>query len=105
MIQSMTGYAAGTRDLGSAILSLELKCVNSRYLDLGFRFSEDLRTLEMPMREVLSARIARGKLECRAYLQPQNTGPREATPNAAVIARLSQLQTGVLAALPKAWRS
>ena len=102
MIQSMTGYAAGTRDLGSAILSIELKSVNSRYLDLGFRMSEDLRSLEMPIRELLSARIARGKVECRAYLQAQNTTPREAVPNAAVITRLTQLQAGVLAAAPDA---
>lgn len=102
MIQSMTGYAAGTRDLGSAILNIELKSVNSRYLDLGFRMSEDLRSLEMPIRELLSARIARGKVECRAYLQTQNTTPREAAPNAAVIARLTQLQAGVLAAAPDA---
>jgi uncharacterized protein (TIGR00255 family) len=100
MIQSMTGYAAGTRDLGSAILSIELKSVNSRYLDLGFRMSEDLRALEMPIRELLSARITRGKVECRAYLQPQNVSPKDAAPNAAVIARLVQLQHGVLAAVP-----
>ncbi|HEY1089478.1 MAG TPA: YicC/YloC family endoribonuclease [Burkholderiaceae bacterium] len=98
----MTGYAAGTRDLGSAILSIELKSVNSRYLDLGFRMSEDLRSLEMPIRELLSARIARGKVECRAYLQAQNSAPRDAAPNAAVIARLAQLQAGVLAAAPDA---
>ena len=102
MIQSMTGYAAGTRDLGGSILSIELKSVNSRYLDLGFRMSEDLRALEMPIRELLSARIARGKVECRAYLQAQNSAPREAAPNAAVIARLTQLQAGVLAVQPDA---
>ena len=107
MIQSMTGYAAGTRDLGSAILSIELKSVNSRYLDLGFRMGEDLRSLEMPIRELLSARIARGKVECRAYLQTQNTAaqksePGQAAPNAAVISRLVQLQAGVLTALPDA---
>ena len=102
MIQSMTGYAAGTRDLGGAILSIELKSVNSRYLDLGFRMSEDLRALEMPIRELLSARIARGKVECRAYLQAQNSTPREAAPNAAVITRLTQLQAGVLAVQPDA---
>lgn len=106
MIQSMTGYAAGTHDLGSAILSIELKSVNSRYLDLGFRMSEDLRALEMPIRELLSARIARGKVECRAYLQAQNSTPtkdeKSAAPNAAMIARLTQLQAGVLAAAPDA---
>jgi uncharacterized protein (TIGR00255 family) len=50
----------------------------------------------------LSARIARGKVECRAYLQAQNSAPRDAAPNTAVIARLSQLQAGVLAAVPGA---
>ncbi|MBX9849093.1 MAG: YicC family protein [Rhodocyclaceae bacterium] len=105
MIQSMTGYAAGTRDLGSAILNIELKSVNSRYLDLGFRMSEDLRTLEMPIRELLSAKLSRGKIECRAYLQSQHStqgNADDATPNAAVIARLVQLQAGVLNALPSA---
>ncbi|HWU84782.1 MAG TPA: YicC/YloC family endoribonuclease, partial [Rhodocyclaceae bacterium] len=90
MIQSMTGFAAGTRDLGSAILSIELKSVNSRYLDLGFRMSEELRSLEMPIRELLAARIGRGKVECRAYLQAQAGAPREAAPNQAVINRLAQ---------------
>lgn len=105
MIQSMTGYAAGTRDLGSAILNIELKSVNSRYLDLGFRMSEDLRTLEMPIRELLSAKLSRGKIECRAYLQTQHSAhgnADDAAPNAAVIARLVQLQAGVLNALPNA---
>ncbi len=105
MIQSMTGYAAGTRDLGSAILNIELKSVNSRYLDLGFRMSEDLRTLEMPIRELLSAKLSRGKIECRAYLQSQHStqgNADDAAPNAAVIARLVQLQAGVLNALPNA---
>ena len=51
MIHSMTGYAAASRDLGSAVLNLELKSVNSRYLDIGFRLGEDLRFLEMPLRE------------------------------------------------------
>ena len=105
MIQSMTGYAAGTRDLGSAILNIELKSVNSRYLDLGFRMSEDLRALEMPIRELLSAKLSRGKVECRAYLQSQHSahgGNEQAAPNPAVLARLTQLQAGVLAALPGA---
>lgn len=104
MIQSMTGYAAGTRDLGGAILSIELKSVNSRYLDLGFRMSEDLRALEMPIREALSARIGRGKVECRAYLQGQGSSRSDdsAAPNPAVLARLAQLQRGVLTTLPDA---
>ena len=69
MIHSMTGYAAASRDLGSAVLNLELKSVNSRYLDIGFRLGEDLRFLEMPLREKIAERIARGKIEMRGYLR------------------------------------
>ena len=65
MICSMTGYAVKTREFGRGTLQLELKSVNSRYLDFHFRISEDLRALEMPLRELLAARIARGKVECR----------------------------------------
>ena len=43
MIQSMTGFAVQTRDLGGLSLHLELRSVNSRYLDLGFRIVDDLR--------------------------------------------------------------
>ena len=43
MIQSMTGYAAKTRDLEFGSLSLELKSVNSRFLDIHFRVGDELR--------------------------------------------------------------
>jgi hypothetical protein len=71
MIYSMTGYAAASRDLGSAVMNFEIKSVNSRYLDISFRLSEDLRFLEMPLREKLTERIGRGKIEFRGYLQAQ----------------------------------
>ena len=46
MICSMTGYAVKTRDLPRGTLQLELKSVNSRYLDFHFRIGEDLRANE-----------------------------------------------------------
>ena len=54
MICSMTGYAVKTRDLEHGTLQLELKSVNSRYLDFHFRVAEDLRALEIPLRELLA---------------------------------------------------
>lgn len=105
MIHSMTGYAAASRDLGSAALNLEIKSVNSRYLDIGFRLGEDLRFIEMPLRERIAERITRGKIECRGYLlaQPAQGGSvRERQPNAALLAELNQLDAAVRAALPQA---
>lgn len=63
----MTGYAAKTRDIGFGALQIELRGVNSRFLDLHFRIHDDLRALEAPIRELLTARIARGKVECRLF--------------------------------------
>jgi uncharacterized protein (TIGR00255 family) len=94
MIYSMTGYAAANRDLGSAVMNFEIKSVNSRYLDIGFRLSEDLRFLEMPLREKLTERIGRGKIEFRGYLQAQPAqagAARERTPDPALLPQAAPL--------------
>lgn len=90
MIQSMTGYAAKTRDVGFGTLQIELKGVNSRFLDLHFRVHEDLRALESPLRDLLTTRIARGKVECRLFFN-QASGKREQ--NGLVPERLDRLRT------------
>ena len=102
MINSMTGYASANRDLGQAVLALEIKSVNSRFLDIGFRLGEDLRFLEMAFRERIVERVGRGKIECRGYLQAQNAAGRERTPNADAIAELARLDVAVRATLPSA---
>ena len=105
MIHSMTGYASASRDLGRAALSLEIKSVNSRYLDIGFRLGEELRILEMPLRERIAERIGRGKIEVRGYVQPQTAqgaGPRERSPDPAALEELARLEAAVRAALPGA---
>jgi uncharacterized protein (TIGR00255 family) len=104
MIYSMTGDAAASRDLGSAVMNLEIKSVNSRYLDIGFRLSEDLRFLEMPLREKIVERIGRGKIECRGYLQaqPAQGAARERTPNPALLSELGKLDDAVRSVLPQA---
>jgi uncharacterized protein (TIGR00255 family) len=61
----MTGYAVASRELQYGTLSLELRSVNHRYLDIQFRLPDDLRAVEPVLRETLSAQVARGKVECR----------------------------------------
>ncbi len=102
MIQSMTGYAALTRDVGIGALQFELKGVNSRFLDLHFKIHEDFRGQEAALRELISATVARGKVECRLYL---NIGaPREASRDIqqAALERLLVLQADVRAHFPEA---
>jgi len=98
----MTGYAAVQIDLGSASLDLELKSVNSRYLDIQFRIGEELRFLEMPLRELISARIGRGKVECRGGLSASHTRGRNLAPDQGALEQLAKLQAAVRAVLPDA---
>ncbi len=101
-IHSMTGYAAQDRDLGQASLHLELKSVNSRFLDLNFRCAEELRFLEMPIREKLTAAIGRGKLDFRLYLQMRDGASAQLTPNLDLVGQLSALAKQVQGILPAA---
>src|SRR5512134_586146 len=65
MIHSMTGYASSAREFPFGVLSIELRSVNHRYLDIQFRLPDDLRAVEPGLRELLAENIARGKVECR----------------------------------------
>ena len=65
MIHSMTGYAVASAESPRGALTLELRSVNSRFLDLQFRVAEELRAAEPMLRELIAGRIARGKVDCR----------------------------------------
>src|SRR5262249_6971203 len=54
-------------------MTLELRSVNSRFLDLQFRVAEELRAAEPMLRELIARRIARGKVDCR--LSQANAAP------------------------------
>ena len=65
MILSMTGYAAASSENASGSLTLELRAVNHRYLDIQLRMPDELRSFEGAMREAISAQLQRGKVDCR----------------------------------------
>ena len=64
----MTGYAQASAGSPRGTLSLELRSVNARFLDVQFRIADELRALEPVLREQIVARIARGKVDCRVAL-------------------------------------
>ena len=112
-VYSMTGYAsaqqsagptaAGTEARATAAnrLGLEIRSVNSRFLDLSFRLSDDLRQHEPALRELLTSRLKRGKVEVRAALETTGADSlRE--PNARMLQRLNSLQDTVRSWLPDA---
>ena len=62
----MTGYANGSFKLDSSVsLSVEIRALNNRYLDLNIRLDDDLKYLEAKIKSMLSDTIKRGKVECR----------------------------------------
>ena len=100
-ILSMTGYASATRETNAGMLSLELKSVNSRFLDLQFRISDELRSYEPQLREALTAALARGKVDCRLILNRANSASPDIVVEQAMVARLIALQVQVLAVSPR----
>jgi uncharacterized protein (TIGR00255 family) len=102
MICSMTGYAAHTREVARASLSIEIKSVNSRFLDLGFRLPEDLRGLEPVLRERVAARIQRGKIECRVMVAPAPGSTPRLALNEPLLAALAEASRAARTAIPEA---
>ncbi len=102
MIYSMTGYAVKSRDVDCGTLHLELKSVNSRYLDVHFRVCDDLRFLEPTLREMIVARIGRGKIECRVNLLSTPLAKRQLLPNEDLLVQLKTLDTYIRALIPEA---
>jgi uncharacterized protein (TIGR00255 family) len=102
MIQSMTGYAAVAADVPGGRLSLELRSVNSRFLDLQFRVAEELRSLEPALRELIVARVARGKIDCRLYRNESAGAQRAQALDAQALARLRALSQQAEQAFPGA---
>jgi len=74
MIRSMTAFASGERITQSGTLGCELRAVNHRFLEIGVRLPDELRALEPALRERISARVARGKLDLTMRLRPPEGG-------------------------------
>jgi len=95
MILSMTGFAAVTADLPGVVLSVELRSVNHRYLDLQIRLPDELRSIESTLRERVSGELKRGKVECRVSLNRAAPGAAELAIDAQRVQRLAQAAADV----------
>ena len=73
MIRSMTAFARQVRQGEWGELSLELRSVNHRYLEVSPRMPEELRVIEGKLREAIARRLKRGKVDCNIRFQPAQT--------------------------------
>ena len=98
---SATGAETDARAPQTRRLGLEIRSVNSRFLDLSFRLPDELRAMEPTLRAMLTARLKRGKVEVRAALDSDD-GNSLQDPPARLLQRLNSLQDSVRAWLPSA---
>ncbi|MBD8528867.1 MULTISPECIES: YicC/YloC family endoribonuclease [unclassified Massilia] len=87
----MTGYAVATSEGAAGTLTIEIKSVNSRFLDLQFRINDELRALEPDLRAAIMAAITRGKVEARLSFGRKVAGGAQAL-NGELLADLARLQ-------------
>ncbi|HMM46356.1 MAG TPA: YicC family protein [Thiobacillaceae bacterium] len=102
MTASMTGFAARSLSVGHAGVSIDLRSVNQRFLELHFRLADEFRPLEPQLRELLNQRLARGKVECRIGLLPPLVATLDNGVNTGILERLAEWQDQVLDQLPDA---
>ncbi len=119
-VYSMTGYATATAGPSTPLettasadnlaprpaaaggaVSIELRSVNGRFLDLGLRLPDEYRSLEPALRDLLSAAFRRGKIELRLNVHGE-AGPQWPQPQPDQLNRLTRLESVVLGWLPKA---
>ena len=70
MIRSMTGFASTERQYPFGRLTWELRSVNHRYLEIGFRVPEEFRSLEPEIRRTLGEFLSRGKVDATLRFTP-----------------------------------
>jgi len=102
MIHSMTGYATASRELPWGAVSVELRSVNHRYLDVSFRVPDELRQAEQALRETISGAMTRGKIECRVSYALRSSSEGGTELDATLLAQVLELNARTRAALPEA---
>jgi uncharacterized protein (TIGR00255 family) len=62
-MKSMTGFGRGTVTGEDFKVAVEIKTVNNRYLDIHLRLNQELASLEMNIRKLISSRLSRGRVD------------------------------------------
>ena len=76
MIQSMTGYGKSLVQLESGNLTIEIKSLNSKNLDLNTRITNSVKSKELLIRKHLSDKLKRGKIEFLLYMNSTNNNKK-----------------------------
>ena len=91
MIRSMTGFAAVSRENGGDKVSVTLKSVNHRFLDLQIKAPHMLAPMEQRIRALLQQRLTRGRVEISVFVERTAAPAREVILDERLLARLSEV--------------
>lgn len=69
MIQSMTGFGKASLQLPTKKITVEIKSLNSKGLDLNTRMPSVFREMELGLRNQISQRLERGKVDFSLYVE------------------------------------
>ncbi len=69
MLRSMTGFGKSTAAIGGRNFSVEIRSLNSKYLDLNLKIPAFLREKELDIRNLLSEKVMRGKVDLMIEMQ------------------------------------
>ncbi|MBY0571996.1 MAG: YicC family protein, partial [Burkholderiaceae bacterium] len=98
----MTGYATSTQETDAGTITIEIKSVNSRFLDLQFRINDDFRSVESLFRDAISRKLVRGKVECRFSFGKKTNETSNKALNATVLGQLVCFQNNLKSHFPDA---
>jgi uncharacterized protein (TIGR00255 family) len=101
MITSMTGFARRETSGPWGVLVCELRSVNHRFLEAGFRLPEELRSLEPDLRQLMMRELKRGKVDCSLNYRPTQGAERALQLDADALNRLLARVREVASELPK----
>ena len=101
MLRSMTAFASAESDVGSGTLSIEIRSVNHRYLELGLRLPEELRSLETQIRERVAAKLSRGKVDLGVRYKPAPAAASAIALDDALVGRLAETAQSLAAKFPQ----
>jgi uncharacterized protein (TIGR00255 family) len=77
----MTGYASKLIQINHTIINLEIKAVNHRFLDVNIKAADEFKPLEIQIRNLISSKIGRGKIDIRLFFKENHATDNQLTIN------------------------
>lgn len=96
MLRSMTAFARVQETCDAGALTLEIRSVNHRYLELGLKLPDDFRSLEPEIRKLMSKYLKRGKVDLGLRYKLNGAEANQVKLNEDIVRSLRQVEQAVL---------